>query len=307
MRFELIVLGSSAAVPALGRHCSGQLLCLERSHVLFDCGEGTQMQLQKTGESPSRLDLILISHLHGDHYFGLPGLLTSMALAGRKSPLTIVSPPGLKARMALLLEYDKAAPPFSVDFIEIESESPTVVVERPGFTVTAFPLQHRIATNGYLLREQKRPANILADMIAAHDIPYQKIPGIKAGDDFETASGKVIPNAELTRPAPPPRSFAYCSDTMYQPNLAKLLHGVDLLYHEATFLHEDLEKAVKTQHTTALQAGQMAAAAEVGELLIGHFSARYRVLERLREEAATAFERVKLARELYRFHVPLQK
>ncbi|PHI20013.1 ribonuclease [Lewinellaceae bacterium SD302] len=307
MRFELIVLGSSAAVPALGRHCSGQLLCLESSNVLFDCGEATQQQLQRTGESPGRLDLILITHLHGDHYFGLPGLLTSMALAGRKAPLVIVSPPGLRDRMAVLLEYDKYAPPFNIDFIEIHCEEPTVLIDLPAFTVTGFPLDHRIKTNGYLLREKQRPANILPEKIKEFSIPYKQIPGIKAGDSFLTNDGRTIPHEELTRPASPPRAFAYCSDTLFKPELAKVIRGVDLLYHEATFLHEDLEKALKTNHSTALQAGEMASLAKTKQLLIGHFSARYHDLEPLRMEAAEKFRNTHLARELYHYPVALRR
>lgn len=305
MRFELIVLGTSAAAPAYGRHCSGQLLCLERQYFLIDCGEGTQYQLQRAGEGLGRLSHVLISHLHGDHYFGLPGLLTSLALGGRQKELTIVSPPGLRERMIALLEYDRYPPPFPIVFQEIRCTSPTEIFADTRLEVIGFPLDHRIETNGYLIREKPRPANMRKDAIEAYDIPYQRMNEIKAGGDFLTPDGRLIPHAELTTPPPPPRSYAHCSDTRYLPGLTSLLAGVDLLYHEATFLHEELERARETGHTTARQAGQLASACGVGRLLIGHFSARYPNLEPILSEARAEFAATSLARELEHHHIPV--
>lgn len=298
MRFELIVLGSSAAAPAYGRFCSGQLLCLERYHVLIDCGEGTQMQLQKTGEGLGKLSYIFITHLHGDHYFGLPGLLTSLALSGRKKPLTIVSPPGLKDRLSVLLEYDQYPSPFPIEFIEHHADSPSVLLENKTFSLTAFPLDHRVATNGYLIKELPRQPNIKKTAIEQYDIPFQQIPGIKAGGDFTTAEGELIPHEELTTPATPARAFAYCSDTRFKPELASWLQGVDFLYHEATFIHDDLDRAIETGHSTAKQAAEMAKLCNARQLLIGHFSARHSNLNPLLDEARSIFPKTSLAREL---------
>jgi ribonuclease Z len=306
MRFELIVLGTSAALPVAGRYCSGQLLCMDTEYVLIDCGEGTQQQLQRVGEGLGKLQHILITHLHGDHYFGLPGLLTSMALGGRTQPLTIVSPPGLKQRISGLLEYDHYQPPFPLEFIERHCAEPTELLQLKGCSINGFPLQHRVPTNGYLIREHMRPRNMDKTAIDNYQIPYQAMPDIKAGADYQMPGGELIPNALLTLDPPAPRSFAYCSDTAYFEPLAEMVGAVDLLYHEATFLHAELERAELTGHSTARQAAMIARSAAVGQLLIGHFSARYADLLEFETEAKAIFPNTRLAKELYRYHLPLK-
>ncbi len=306
MRFELIVLGTSAATPAHGRFCSAQLLCTDRTNILVDCGEGTQLRIQQSKEGYSKLKVILISHLHGDHYFGLPGLITSLLLNGREAPLTIISPPGLEERLGSLLDFETYPSTFPINFIEIAATEPLEVWADQSLRIKAFPLQHRLVTNGYLIEEQKRADNLVAAAITTYQIPVKALAKIKEGEDFITSAGELIPHDELVKPAAKPRSYAYCSDTRYHPELAQFVAGVDLLYHEATFLHQELEKAQKTQHSTALEAGWTARDAEVGTLILGHFSARYYAIQQLEDEARTVFANAFAGRDLARFTVPFQ-
>ncbi len=306
MQSSLTILGTSAAVPTAQRFCSGQLLRFGQETLLIDCGEGTQIQLQKAGVGFNEVSLILISHLHGDHYFGLPALLTSWALHGRTKPLLVISPPGLRQRVAPMLELDQYPPPFDLRF---QVHSPTGLEEvwaSLGLSVLAFPLVHRIPTNGYVVREKNRLPSMRKEAITQYEIPHPLIPAIKAGADFVTATGKLVPNAKLVEPALSSRAFAFCSDTRYEPAIVPHIEGVDLLYHEATFLHADLEKAIKTMHTTALEAGRIAAAARVKTLVIGHFSARYDNVQLLEAEARQVFPKTYAAQELMCFEVPYQ-
>ncbi|MEM7571552.1 MAG: ribonuclease Z [Bacteroidota bacterium] len=316
MRFELTILGSSAAMPTPERFCSAQLLRTESASILIDCGEGTQMQLLRMGQSLAGLDTILISHLHGDHYFGLPGLLTSQALLNRQRPLTIISPPGLRERLHPLLEWDKYEWPFELVFLELPSdrldtdnppEQLAVFHRVKDLEILPFPLQHRLPTAGYLIQERKRLPNLRPEQIKRYAIPVQQLKDIKEGLDFRRSDGTIIPNAELVHPAPEPRSFAYCSDTRYLPQIVAYIRKVDLLYHEATFQEFLHDKAISTQHSTAQEAAKIAQAAEVGQLIIGHFSTRYPNTDALLMEARAIFPNTKAARELERHTVPLQK
>ncbi|MGB3548362.1 MAG: ribonuclease Z [Saprospiraceae bacterium] len=302
--FSLTILGTSAAVPAHGRFCSGQLLHTERESILIDCGEGIQLQLQKIGAGHGRIDTILISHLHGDHFFGLFGLLTSWMLNRRREPLLIISPPGLREMITPVIQLDKFTPPFPITFQE---EAPTGlerVYRTRQLDVFAFPLRHRIPTNGYLVRELERPRSILPAKIEEYAIPYPAIPAVKAGGDFSLPGGGTVPNGELTTDPPPSRSYAHCSDTHYFPEIVEFIRDVNLLYHEATFLHEDLDRALETDHTTAHQAGLAARDARVGQLVIGHYSGRYTDIEALEAEARRVFPLTSGARELQRYTVP---
>lgn len=319
-------------MPTATRFCSGQLLRVQSTHVLIDCGEGSLRQLQAAGAGYGRISLILITHLHGDHYFGLPGLLTSFSLNDRKKPLTIVSPPGLKERIGPLIETQNYSMPFDIEFVELalpaleaqsaisaeDSEAsssthqpkeeadafPKFLFTHSGLSIHYFPLDHRVPTAGYLLTEIQKQPNIIPEQIERHRIPYTKIRDIKAGADFETEAGETIPHDQLVTSAPEPRSFAYCSDTRYMPQLAEWVKGVDLLYHEATFLHELVERAEYTKHSTAREAAQIAREAQVGKLIIGHFSSRYTRSEVLVDEARTIFSETVAARELERHIVP---
>lgn len=304
MRFEVTILGTSGALPAYGRHCSGVFLRTEHEDVLIDCGEGTQMQLRSLGLNLGRTSTILITHLHGDHYFGLPGLLTSLALYDRKTPLTILSPPHLRARLVPLLELDRFDFPFPLEFREFTAKDLTPVISLKSLELFAFPLRHRIETNGYLLREKERPANIRKEKIEEYDIPWPAIREVKEGGDFVTAIGERIPHQELTIPPAPPRSFAYCSDTLHFPELANFVRGVDLLYHEATFLHELREDAHAKGHATAREAALTARNAGVGTLVMGHFSSRYPDVSAHEEEARAIFPNSFAAHDGWKFSVP---
>ncbi|PPK86314.1 RNAse Z [Neolewinella xylanilytica] len=304
MRFEVTVLGSNGALPSDRRHPSAHFFRSEVSDILVDCGEGTQMRLQAAGLGMGRCGLILITHLHGDHYFGLPGLLTSMALNGRTIPLRIVSPPGLWERIAPLLELDRYGLPFDLHFDSVAADKLVAVRELEDVAIFAFPLRHRIQTNGYLIREKQREANMVKEAIERHAIPWQSIAGIKQGADYTDPTGRVIPNHLLTVPPPPPRSYAYCSDTAYFPQLVEWVKGVDLLYHEATFLHEMATEARDRGHSTAREAATTARAAAVGRLIMGHFSARYADTTAHEREARAIFPNSYAVRDLYRYLVP---
>ena len=303
MRFEVIILGSNGAVPTPERHASAQLLRSEATDVLIDCGEGTQLQLQAAGTGLGRTDTILITHLHGDHYFGLPGLMTSLSLQGRSTPLRIISPPGLRAKLSPLLELDRWRLPFPLTFEEHTATGFSLLATSGELDIFSFPLRHRIPTNGYLIRERPREPNIRKDKIAQYGIPFTAILGIKGGGDFRAATGELVPHTELVAPAAPPRSYAYCSDTVYFPKLADYVQGVDLLYHEATFLEDMVDEAAQKGHSTAKQAARVALHAGARQLVLGHFSARYRNVEAHEGEAREIFTQTTAARDLYHFTV----
>lgn len=303
MRFQLTVLGTSGAAPVPGRYCSGVFLRTETTDVLIDCGEGTQLRLKDAGFGTSKCSVILISHLHGDHYFGLPGLISSLSLSGRQTPLLIVCPQHLRPRLEAMLELDRYPLRYELTFRTFEAMALEFVTDIGDLDIFAFPLQHRIPTNGYLLREKPRPANIRKEKIAEYAIPWPAIKAVKAGGNFTTSDGRTIPHAELTTPAPPPRSFAYCSDTAYFPELAGFVRGVDLLYHEATFLHDLLDDAVKKGHSTARQAALTARDAGAGRLIMGHFSTRYDTTDAHEREAREVFPASDAAQDLWTWEV----
>lgn len=306
MRFEVTILGTSGALPAYGRHCSGVFLSTEDEDVLIDCGEGTQMQLRAAGLTLGRTATILITHLHGDHYFGLPGLLTSLALHNRQAPLTILSPPHLRSRLAPLLELDRFKMPFLLKFREFTATALEPVLSLKSLEVLAFPLRHRVPTNGYQIREKERQPNIIKEKIDTYGIPWPSIRAIKEGADFVTPAGERIPHQELTTPAAPARSFAYCSDTQYFSELADYVSGVDLLYHEATFLQDMQEDAREKGHATAHEAAITARDAAVGTLIMGHFSSRYPDVSAHEAEARKVFPDSFAARDLWKFSAPYE-
>ena len=316
MRFDVTILGSSAALPTSTRNCSAQLLRTESESILIDCGEGTQSQILRVGESLASLDCILISHLHGDHYFGLPGLLTSLVLLNRQKTLTIISPPGLKARLAPILEWEEYEWSFEVHFLELPPDlldytAPPAKLEvfflLKNLEILPFPLQHRLPTAGYLIRERQRLPNLRPEQIERFAIPVKQLKGIKEGLDFRRSDGSIVPHAELVRPAAPSRSYAYCSDTRFFPKIADYFQGVDLLYHEATFMQKLLDKAIATQHSTAEEAAKTARLANAKRLIIGHFSSRYPRVEALLDEARSIFPDTLAANELERHSIPLRK
>ncbi len=307
MTFELTILGSNSAIPAHQRHPSAQVLDVSENSYLIDCGEGTQMRMQTFQVRSGRIRQIFISHLHGDHIFGLIGLLTSYSLGGRTEPLQVFSPPGLRQVIEVQLAASQTQLKYELKFIELDTTLSQVIFEDARVSVTTIPLEHRIPTTGYLFREHPRLPNMRSEAIEEFQIPYQDIPAIKAGGDFRTTDGRVIPHQELVLPAAPPRSFAYCSDTVYLERLIPLLTGVDLLYHETTFMDELAEQAALTKHTTVRQAAHLAQAAGVGCLVMGHYSSRYRDLRPLLDEARAVFPASELGQEGRTYAVPLKR
>jgi ribonuclease Z len=294
-KFQLTILGTSAALPAYGRHLSSQILAVDNELYMIDCGEGTQFQLLKYRIKKQKIDHIFISHLHGDHIFGLIGFIMTLGLGDRKKPLHIYSPEQRLEELIMMQCGHEAG--FDIIFHVTDPTQHQLVFESKKVAVYAIPLTHRVPCNGYLFVEKDKLPNIIAAKIKQYEIPYTEIPAIKAGADFETVNGMTIPHQELVTPAAKARKFAYCSDTMYREENSSLLQNVNLVYHEATFLHEMLANAERTMHTTALQAGQLAQKAGVKKMIIGHFSARYTDLEPLLVEARSAYEAVDLAEE----------
>ncbi len=305
MTFLLTILGSSSALPTSDRFPTAQVLNVQERFFLIDCGEGTQMQLRKMKIRLGRLNHVFISHLHGDHVFGLFGLLSSLGLMGREQDLHIYGPPMLEEVVLQQFHLFDIHLPYAVVFHPLDCDKSRVIYEDKVMTVRHFPLRHRIPTCGYLFREKERLHNFRPEVIERFQIPIYKRNGIKQGEDFVTQEGEVIPNDQLTVPGPPPRSYAFCSDTGYERNIIPFIRQVDLLYHEATFTNKDVQLAVETEHSTARQAALIAREAGVKKLIIGHFSARYKDLEILLEEAREIFPETELAGDGKRFVVPL--
>ena len=290
MPFQLTILGSNSAVPAYGRYTTAQVLQVKNRLYLIDCGEGTQTRLTDYNiNRRERIGQIFISHLHGDHIFGLPGLLTSFSLNNRKKPLTIYSPAGLQEMIETIFKYSQSHLSYDLKFVVVPTDESVQVFENKDITVKTIPLDHRIPTTGYLFREKKKVQNIRPEKIEEYGIHYSKINAIKAGGDFTTEDGKVIPHEELTKAPTPPRSFAFCSDTTYQESIVPIIKGVDLLYHETTYLDEARDSAAKYGHSTAKEAATIAKMAEVGKLICGHYSSRYPKLDDMEAEAKSVF------------------
>jgi len=290
MSFSLTVLGSSSALPTSKRFPTAQVLNVQERFFLIDCGEGTQIQIRKFKLPLSRIHHIFISHLHGDHVFGLFGLLSSMNLLGRNADLTIHA----HAAMENLIRYFTTSfgtdLQFRIIFEPFPSRRQRLIYEDKMVTVETIPLKHGIPTVGFVFREKKRPLNIRKDSVEQLRIPYREIVKIKKGADFVTDEGKVYKNSELTLPEIRPRSYAFITDTAYQEKIAGLIQHVDLLYHEATFLDTDRKLARLTGHSTALQAAGIAHKACAGKLLLGHFSSRYKNVAAFVSEASALFE-----------------
>ena len=288
MTFSVTILGSAAAAPTSQRHPTAQALQVDERFFLIDCAEGTQMQLRRYKIRFQQVSAVFISHLHGDHVFGLPGLLSSLSLLERKEPLELFGPPYLENWLAGQLKYFTPLG-FPLHFHTLTAKEPEFIYEDKRITVTCFPLKHRIPTWGYLFREKEKPLNIRKDMIDFYRIPLRDIPAIKAGADHYTDEGKLIRNAQLTHPRTQPRSYAFCTDTVYLDDLPQVVKDVDLLYHEATYGNDGKSRSKETFHSTAEDAARIALAANVGKLVIGHFSSRYKGVAPLVEEAKSIF------------------
>lgn len=296
-KFELHILGCGSALPTTRHFATSQVVNLRDKLFMIDCGEGAQMQLRKSRLKFSRLNHIFISHLHGDHCFGLIGLISTFGLLGRTAELHIHSPKGLEELLTPMLNFFCHTLAYKVIFHEFDTRQTSVVYEDRSMTVTTIPLQHRIPCCGFLFAEKARPNHIIRDMVDFYKVPVYELNRIKNGSDYVTPEGEVIANTRLTRPSDPPRKYAYCSDTIFRPEIVKQLSGVDLLFHEATFAESELARAKETYHTTAAQAARIALEAGVRQLVIGHFSARYEDESILLKEASAVFPNTILAKE----------
>lgn len=291
MIFHVTVLGSGAAIPTLHRNPSAQYINCNERHILIDCGEGTQMQFRRFGIRFQRISHILISHLHGDHFFGLVGLLSTMHLMGRDKGIQIYGPKGLEEIVRKQLEIGGAKPDFDIKFIETDPDTTGVIFSDKLIEILSFPLKHRIPTTGFLIREKSKERNINKSAIEGVEIGIEAIHKLKGGEDVALESGKILKATEYTLPPKPPRSYAYCSDTAFMPELAEVLKNVDVLYHEATFCEKEADRARSTFHSTAKQAALIAKNANVKSLYLGHLSARYTSVDEHLKESRAVFSR----------------
>ncbi|MCC9134954.1 ribonuclease Z [Pontibacter silvestris] len=297
MEFELRILGSSSATPTANRHHTSQVLTIGNQYHLIDCGEGTQMQLMQYKIKHQRICNIYISHLHGDHYFGLAGLLSTMHLQNRQMPLHLFGPPGLSEILSLQFKYSGTNLCFKLIFHELDTYAYQQIFEDKDITVHTIPMQHRVPCCGFLFREKPKPRPLIKEKLPSFLTPPQLI-NLKWGQDIKNEQGNIlVQNTDVTLEPKRSRSYAYCADSRFKPDLISYLHKVDLLYHEATFTDDLRERAAYTFHSTARQAAEMAAAAQVHRLILGHFSVRYKDLTPLLTEAKELFIEVELATE----------
>lgn len=293
--FGVTILGNNSAIPAYDRHPTAQVVTLNDQVFLIDCGEGTQMQIARYRIRRSKIHHIFISHLHGDHYFGLIGLITSMGLLGREQELHLYAPAGLKALIDLQLSVADTTLPFPLVFHPLEAEG--MLVDTQKFSVACFATQHRVPCWGFIIREKRKPRKIDKEKVLQYDIPAAFYERLKDGDDYENKQGEIIHNEWVTFANKPARSYAFCADTRFDELLIDKTKGVTLLYHEATYLKDLAERALARFHSTTVQAATIALRAGVGRLLIGHFSSKYEKLDEFRNEAQTVFPDTDLAIE----------
>lgn len=286
---KLTVLGSSSALPTSERNPSAHVLEVHERLYLIDCGEGTQLQIRKSHLKLSKINHIFISHIHGDHLFGIYGLLSTFNLMGRTIPIYIYAPEGYKGMLESHLNDFDIKLNFEIRFKGLKGKSAQLIHEDKHLIVTSFPLKHRVPAFGFLFREKRADRKIIKEMIGLYNIPLAQMRGIKKGADLIKEDGTVIKNEEITLPPPEPLSYAYCSDTRFFKRLPSYVRGVDLLYHEATFGSDNSNLAKITFHSTTLDAAKVAIEANAGTLMIGHFSSRYKDVNQLVEEARTIF------------------
>ena len=303
MSFKITILGSSGALPAYGRNPSSQFIDIQNRHFLVDCGEGTQIQMQRHQVSRNRLHHIFISHLHGDHYLGLMGLLFSMHLHKRTADLHLYSHTGLNEIIMQHLKHANSALSYKIIFHRMKPHQAELLYEDEKITVTSIPLIHKIPCSGFLFREKQKPRRIIKETLPVN-LTFQQLVDLKSGKDILDEHGEIqYTNVALTHEPKRSRSYAYCSDTAYNESILQQIESIDLLYHEATFMNEDAVKATETKHATAEQAAIIAQKANAKKLLLGHFSARYKDLNPLLVEAKNIFKDSYLAVEGQTFSI----
>lgn len=292
---NLTILGCYAATPRTFTNPTSQVLEINNRLFLIDCGEGTQVQLRKNKIKFSAINQIFISHLHGDHLYGLIGLVSTFNLLNRNSPLTIYGPIGVKDIIKLQLKLSNSWPQYELNFVELSSVESEVIFEDEKVIVKTIPLRHRVYTNGFLFQEKSKERKLNIDKVQEYEIETCYYQNIKNGRDITLDDGRVIPNETLTFDPPQPKSYAFCSDTMYSEAIVPVIKDADVLYHESTFLDSEEHLAEKTMHSTAKEAARIALKANVGQLVLGHYSTRYDSIELFKEEAQTIFENTILA------------
>ena len=290
MSFEVTILGSGAAIPTQRRNPTSQYVVCNDRHILIDCGEGTQIQIRKYGVKFQRINHILISHLHGDHFFGLVGLISTMHLMGRDKGLTIYGPEELEQILRLQLEVGAAKLDFEINFVKLNGKDSGIIFEDNLIEIAYFPLKHRIPTNGFVIREKIKERRLNPLKIEGSGLQFEHMHRLKKGEDILLENGKTLKNVKYTLDPHPSYSYAYCSDTAYAEKIVEHIQGVSLLYHEATFVEKDIERARATFHSTARQAAEIAKKAGVGKLIVGHLSARYDSTSQHLHEAMLVFE-----------------
>jgi ribonuclease Z len=296
MGYKLTILGCHSATPRVNAHPTAQYLEINSRHFLIDCGEGTQRQMRLNKVGFSKINTIFISHLHGDHFFGLIGLISTFGILNREKELHIHGPKGIKEVINIQLKHSKSYVKYKIIFHELNSTESELIFEDEKVKVYTIPLNHRVYTNGFLFKEKEKSRKINISAVKEFkEIDKCDYNNLKAGKDFKLDSGDVIKNSELTYNPEKPLSYAYCSDTSYKPTIIEIIDGVDLLYHESTFLTDKEDLAKKTGHSTAKQAATIAKKANVKKLVLGHYSSRYKNISLFKKEAQEVFENVSLA------------
>lgn len=296
--FKIHILGCGSATPTLQHFPSSQIVEIRGKLFMIDCAEGTQLQIRRTRIAFTKIQAVFISHIHGDHCFGLIGMISTFGLLGRTAPLHIYAPKALEEMLNNQIDLFCNDLGYDVVFHAVDTTKHEVIYEDRSVTVETIPLKHRVPCAGFLFREKVSLPHIRRDMIDFYHIPLSQINNIKAGAEWTTPEGTVIENSRLVTPAEPPRSYAYCSDTAYLPHLHEMLKGITTLYHEATYAEDMIDNAIKYCHSTARQAAMVAKAAGVSRLLLGHYSSRYTNEEILLNEAREIFQNSFLTNEL---------
>lgn len=295
--FRVHILGCGSALPTLKHNPSSQIVEIRGKCFLIDCGEGTQTQLRRSKIKFTRISAVFISHVHGDHCFGLIGMVSTFGMLGRTAPLHIYAPAGFSNIMKMQIDFFCKDLEYEVVFHDVDTNANNIIYEDRSLTVETVPLSHRVPCCGFIFREKQTLPHILRDMTDYYKVPVSQFNNIKNGADWVDEEGNVIPYTRLTTPSEPARSYAYCSDTKYLPMLHECLKDVCVLYHESTYSKEDEDMAKMYFHSTAAQAAQVASDANVGKLVLGHYSARYEDENRLLEEAKNIFPNAVLSDE----------
>lgn len=285
---KVTILGNNSALPAFGRNPTSQIVSVYGEYLMMDCGEGTQVQMQKHGLRWRKLSHIFISHMHGDHYFGLHGLINSMSLLGRVAPVYLYGPAALKPMLDAVLHEADTVLSYPLHFKPL-SEGSELLIDTDTFKVTSFPTEHRIPCHGFLVESKTKGRKILPIQCKEQDIPRSFYDNLKAGEDYIREDGTIVKNEEVTTDGPRPKKYAYCADTLYTDSFLKYIEGADTIYHESTYLHDNAEKAATRYHSTSVQAAEIAKKAGAKQLLLGHYSSKYRDVTPFRAEAREVF------------------